>query len=271
MCFGGDGGAGEIAQQQRADEVARQQRIKDGMSSIAKVFEGSPHGVGAATSYDPSKTYYRADGSVYAPGNYSGYDYSFGGIPFEGPPGMLAHGGQLFEGTETTGGFNDAFYKKRADDYSAFATPELEKQAKAQHEQLIYALSRTGNLDSSAAIKRNADLNDEVNTQRINVANEGLNQSNALRSKVEGARSNVVAELNATGDSSAASAAALRNVQNLSQPEGYSPLGNLFASFAQGVSQIGSNASNGYGGFSGAGGRSSLFQTGKSSQRVVGG
>lgn len=205
MCFG-DGGAGKMARQQRADEVARQNRIKSGMAQVASIFDG---------------------------------------------------------------GFNDAFYKKRADDYTAFAMPQVDRQAKSAHDDLIYALSRSGNLDSSAAIKRNADLNDEVNQQRINIANTGLDQSNALRGQVENARGNVVAELNATGDSSAASASALRNIQNLNQPAGFSPLGNLFASFAQGVSQIGSNAGNGYGGFSGGG--KSLFSGGGGSQRVVGG
>lgn len=203
MCFGG-GGAGKIAKQQRADEIARQNRIKAGMVDIDRAF----------------------------------------------------------------GGFNDTFYKKRADDYIAYATPDLERQARRAHDSLIYALARTGNLDSSAMIDREAELNDEANAARIGIANTGLNQANQLRSQVENTRGNVVAELNATGDSSAAAAAALRNVQNLNQPQGYSPLGQLFASFAQGVSQIGANASNGYGGFAGTGG--GLFRT-NGSQRVVGG
>lgn len=202
MCFG-DGGAGNIARSQRADEVARQSRIKSGMASIDRTF----------------------------------------------------------------GGFNDAFYSKRASDYSAYATPQLERESRNAHENLIYALSRTGNLDSSAAIRRNADLTDEENAARIGIANTGLDQANRLRGQVENTRGNVVAELNATGDSSAASASALRNVQNLNQPAGFSPLGELFQSFAQSLSGIGSNAGNGYSGFSGGNG-GGLFRA-NSSQRVV--
>lgn len=202
MCFG-DGGAGKQAEQQRADEQARQARITSGMSAIDGAFSG----------------------------------------------------------------FNDAFYKKRANDYSAFAMPQLERQAASAHDNLIYALSRSGNLDSSAAIKRNAELNDEANQQRIGIANAGLDQANQLRGQVENSRGNVVAQLNATGDSSASTAAALRQVQAFNQPTGYSPLGNLFAGFAQTLSGIGSNAGNGYGGAAGGG----LFGAGKSSQRVVGG
>lgn len=112
-------------------------------------------------------------------------------------------------------GFNDDFYNKRAKDYVDYATPGLEKKTKAAHDNLIYALSRTGNLDSSAAIKRNTDLTKEADAARIGIANTGLNSANALRSNVEGTRGNVVAELNATGDSGAAAQSALRNAQNL--------------------------------------------------------
>lgn len=164
-------------------------------------------------------------------------------------------------------GFGDEFYNKRAADYSAYALPDVERQAKAQRENLIYALARTGNLDSSAAARRSGELTQEENAARINVANTGIDQSNQLRSQVENARSGVVAELNATGDSTAASNATMRSIQNLNQPVGFSPMGNLFASFAQGVSQIGANAGNGYGGFSGQG--RALFSPGSGSQRVV--
>lgn len=166
-------------------------------------------------------------------------------------------------------GFNDAYYAKRAKDYVDFATPTLEKQSKEAHDNLIYALARTGNLDSSAAIKKNADLEEETNAQRIGIANTGLDQANTARSNVENLRGNVVAELNATGDSSAAAQSALRTAQNLNQPQGYSPLGNLFASFAQSIGSIGANANNGYSGFFG-GGRPLFGTSAGGSQRVVG-
>jgi len=206
MCFFGDGGASKIAKQQRNDEVARQSRIRSGMSSIDQVF----------------------------------------------------------------GGFNDAFFKKRADDYSAYALPQVNQQQDQQRKQLIYALARTGNLDSSAAIDKNAELVEEGNRQRIGVANEGLNLANQLRNQVEASRGNVVAELNATGNDTAASNAAMRAIQSLNQPAGFSPLGNLFLNFADSVARIGSRAGNGYSGFAGGGGGAGLFSPGGGSMRVVG-
>jgi hypothetical protein len=170
----------------------------------------------------------------------------------------------------TFGKFNDDFYKKRYDDYMGYALPDIDRQQAQQRRDLIYALARTGNLDSSAATDKSAELTEEGNKQLLNASNEGLNQENALRSQVEQTRGNVVAELNATGDNQAASQSAMRAVQNLNQPAGFSPLGNLFLNFAQSIAQIGSRAANGYSGFMGGGSGASLFGPGGGSQRVVG-
>lgn len=212
MCFGGSSAADDIAQQQRADEVAREGRIKQGMSSIANIF----------------------------------------------------------------GKFNDGFYQKRYNDYEDYALPQVNQQQAGQRRDLIYALARDGNLDSSAAVDKSAELQELGNQQRVNAADEGLNQENALRGQVEQTRGNVVSELNATGDDQAASQSAMRAVQNLNQPAGFSPLGNLFANFANSVAMIGSRAGNGYSGFlpgmmGGGGGGASLFSNAGGAQRVVGG
>lgn len=154
---------------------------------------------------------------------------------------------------QTFGKFTPEFYDSRRANYIGYAMPQLERQLTQNRDELVYALSRTGNLDSSAAIRKNADLNYEGDVARIGVENEGQNKANALRSQVENARSNVVSQLNATGDNQAAADAAVRSAVNLETPVGYSPLGNLFASFAQSVANIGSNAANGFRGFAGGG------------------
>lgn len=205
MCFGGGGDAEKIAKQQRADEVARQNRIKAGMASIGRAF----------------------------------------------------------------GRFDKGFYNERRKDYVDYAMPDVDRQAGDVRKQLIYALSRTGNLDSSAANEKNAELAAEHAKQRVGVQNEGINQANKLRDAVERTRSGVVAELNATGDASAASASASRAVQNLHQPAGFSPLGNLFLNIANSVSQIGARSGNGYSGFMGGGNQPALYGAPSGSQRVV--
>ena len=124
-------------------------------------------------------------------------------------------------------------------------------------------------MTSSAAIKKTADLTNEFDQSRLDIANKAQTVSNDARSNVENVRANIVNQLNATGDSSAAASAALRQATTLNQPQlNFSPMTNLFANFAQGLQAIGSNARNDYGGF--ARGGSSLFSNSGGSSRVVG-
>lgn len=65
--MGKDNGSDEAAQA-RADENARQARIRAGTSRINTIFDGGTTTSGAVTgAYDPTKTYYNADGSVWTP------------------------------------------------------------------------------------------------------------------------------------------------------------------------------------------------------------
>lgn len=186
MCFGGGASsANKIAKQQRADEVAREARIKSGMGQIATAF---------------------------AP-------------------------------------FNDDYYAKQQQNYVDYAEPQLDTQLANQRKNLIYALARTGNLDSSAANKESNDLTQAGDQQKIAIQNQGLDYANTDRQNVENARSDIVSQLNATGDDTAAAQAAVRQAQNLGMPQGYSALGNMFADFANQVATIGSNSNNAYRGF----------------------
>lgn len=270
MCFGGDGGAGKIAKQQRADEVARQARIAEGMKAIAAAFDGTKRGVGAATAYDPTKTYYRADGSVFDGARGLSIGGPWGGV-FSLPedPNDLVRTGQLFTDAQQQGGFGEDYYQKRAQDYIDYATPDLERQTKRTRDDLIYALARAGNLDSSAAIQKDNELTQAADAARISIGNKGLDYANQQRSNVENVRSGLVAELNATGDSTAAAQSALRQAFNLNTPQGFSPLADVFGSFASTIAQIGSNAGNRYSGFFPS--ARPLFSPGRSSMRVVGG
>lgn len=71
MGGGGKGGGGGEAAAARRDEQERQQRIREGTARINKIFDGTTVGdnlLTAGTVYDPTKTYYTADGQVWNPG-----------------------------------------------------------------------------------------------------------------------------------------------------------------------------------------------------------
>ena len=168
------------------------------------------------------------------------------------------------------GSFTPEFYAKQRQAYMDYATPQLDREYGQTKDDLIYALSRSGLLDSSAGQAENANLSRAYDRNRIDSAGKAMDVENTARAGAEGARSNLVATLNATGDDANAAATALRQSQNLSMPQGYSPLAGLFSDVSGAISRIGSNARNDYSGLARSIG--GLFKTGgRGAQTVVGG
>src|SRR6478736_3044441 len=174
-------GSGNEAAAARADEQARQDRIRKGTARINTIFDGSNRGAGkvaAGTAFDPKATYYNADGTKWtAPaaggGGAGGGSWSpdfgkgaLGDLITKGPAmnaGAAAAGavnpadawaqavasGKVFSGTEHKGGFGDDFFNDRREAYMNYATPQLEDQYGDAQKQLTFALARGGLLDSS--------------------------------------------------------------------------------------------------------------------------
>jgi hypothetical protein len=162
MC--GGGGGGDYAAQARADEAARQARIREGMGRIDQQF----------------------------------------------------------------GGFNEAFYKNRENAYIDYANPQLDQQFKNQQNTLAYNLARNGLTASSEAARNAGELQRQFNLARSTIAGEAKNQSNQARQQVEQNRSELVNQLNATGDTQNAANASLTRANMLTQTPGFSPLGQIF-------------------------------------------
>lgn len=147
---------------------------------------------------------------------------------------LLAEG-KLYSGSQNTGGFNDAFFKGRRDAYTSFATPQLEDQYGDAQKQLIFALDRSGNLDSSARGEKMSELQKLYDIQKQNVGDKALSYETQARTGVEDARANLIATLNATGDAEGAAKSALARSQALSAPVEYSPLSQVFTDFTNGL------------------------------------
>lgn len=270
MCFGGNDGS-EEAERARRDEEARQARIKAGTERINGIFDGTTKGTGALgadAAYNPTGTYYNADGSVWAPtasssgggfggtGGFgaganryrtTGTERGRGPIAPRNGAGFTAAAqsaltpeqqfakmraeGKLFSGTEKTAAFDDAFFQGRRDAYTNYATPQLEDQYGKTQRELIFSLDRSGNLDSSARGEKMSDLQQMYDIQKQGVADKALSYETTARNSVEDARSNLIATLNATGDAEGAAKSALARSQALSAPPAYDPLGQLFTDF----------------------------------------
>ncbi|QOG06407.1 hypothetical protein IGS74_18060 [Aureimonas sp. OT7] len=88
---GGKGAAKQAsreADQARADEQARQARVRQGTDRINSIFNGSLQGagqVGAGSAFDPNATYYTADGQVWKPQAQTTTGTTAGGVPTAKP------------------------------------------------------------------------------------------------------------------------------------------------------------------------------------------
>lgn len=130
-------------------------------------------------------------------------------------------------------GFDDKFYNRRAQDYENYAAPQIGQQYTRTGNSLTYQLARAGLRNSSVAGQKRAALDLENAQQLRNVADTGRAQANELRQEVEGQRSNIVSQLNASADPGQAGSAALRTAQAYQQPTSFTPIGNAFEDFTR--------------------------------------
>lgn len=232
--MGGKSGGNE-AEKARIEEQQRQEKIRAGTSRVNTIFNGGKYGYGgieATAAYDPSKTYYNANGTVWTPG--SGGGGGTGDTGTNGGGGSwadLVKTGKLFSGFREATGFGDDFFNGRRDAYTGYANPQLENQYGDANKQLTFALDRSGLLNSSARGEKAGDLQQLYDLNKQEIADKGVSYSTQAKSSLEDARSNLISTLNATGDTEGAVNSALTRSKILSEPAAYSPLGQLFSDF----------------------------------------
>lgn len=125
--------------------------------------------------------------------------------------------------------FDDPYYADFERKNLALATPDIALQKKEANNQTLYGLARSGNLDASTAAKQYGDV-EHRNTQAIQQATDTAHTAaESLRGDVENQRSNLVSQLNATADASAAANAATSQAAILTRTPTYSPVTNIFS------------------------------------------
>lgn len=136
---------------------------------------------------------------------------------------------------DTFGRFDDQFFAGRAKAYSDFATPQLDDQLTDTKKQLIFALSRGGNLNSSTGAERFADFREAGDRARRQVESRGLDYANRARTDVERQRSDLISILNATADPEAAASGAINRVESLSATPAFDPFTATFGNLLSGL------------------------------------
>ena len=116
---------------------------------------------------------------------------------------------------------------------------------------MIYALSRGGNLASSAAGEQQKKLDMENSQFRNDIQSAGQKYAQTAQGNVETARSNLINQLTATEDPAAAARGAVQQASLLSSPPAFDPVGNFAFDTANAVNNVAGPAT-GYGGYFGS-------------------
>jgi hypothetical protein len=140
--------------------------------------------------------------------------------------------------------FNDAFYNNRANAYSAYATPQLEKQYADARDELTYALSRGGLLNSTEAGRRQADLRTQYDRQRQAIVDQGMTLANQTRGDVENTRSSLISQAGTAADPGSIAATASDRVGVLTANPTFSPLAQLFSNVSGSLAAANRGAGN---------------------------
>lgn len=127
--------------------------------------------------------------------------------------------------------FDDDFFSGQQQRYIDYAMPQVEDQKAKAGKELLFAMDRAGQTEGSARADLSGELQKRFDLQAQKVRDDGLAYGTQSRTQVEGARSDLIAMLNATGDAEGAAQSAIARSAALSQPAAYSPIGSLFADF----------------------------------------
>ena len=134
--------------------------------------------------------------------------------------------------------FGDDYYKGYQNDYTGFYNPQLDRQFGEATGKTTAAMADRGTLDSSVGSNAFADLTRQNAEARTNIANEGIDASNKLRGTVENAKSGLYSLNEASADPQAINAQAIGQATSLVAPPVYSPLGQVFATAVNSLSNF---------------------------------
>lgn len=147
--------------------------------------------------------------------------------------------------------FTPDYYSGIQKDYLNYETPQLDDQYSTAKNALTMQLADQGNLNSSAGAYQYGQLSNRYNSALTTLNDNALSTADNLQSSVAAARQNLYNSLNQSGSAGAATTGAVDQAAALSQPQTFSPLGQLFGDVLQaGQSQanLERGAAAGYGG-----------------------
>lgn len=129
-------------------------------------------------------------------------------------------------------GFDPAFYNRRKQDYVNFAMPQLGDEARMTQNRLIYGLADRGLLGSNVAGQQQQAFQNEVSKQQQGIVDAAFGQAQNLQRDVEGQKSSLISQLQASADPNSVSQQAIASASGFSAPSAFQPISGLFSNFA---------------------------------------
>jgi len=210
-------------EQARADEEARQARIKQGRSQIDALFDR-----GETLKTPETKTQYTdpaKDLEAWRTYQATGY--------YQQPSETITTPA-TWEKTQPA--FDKAYYDARKQAYIDNYTPQLADQFNKARADMTYALARAGLTRSSAATDQVARLNEANAVQTGTIGSQAEDFVSKQRSNVEDQRANLVSQLQSSADPGGTANLALARTQSIrAEPVTYSPLGDVFNGIVSGI------------------------------------
>ena len=133
--------------------------------------------------------------------------------------------------------FTPDFYKAREKAYIDYYRPQLDDQFADAQKKLTYWLADRGLLESSARNDKTADLTKLFDTGVRQISSGALDLSNKTKGDVERTRASLIADARDSADPTYSGGAATSSMQALAQPESFSPLADMFATFTGALGQ----------------------------------
>lgn len=251
LYFKGKGGSSGSKQMEQM-EAQRQARISAAVNTINNIFDPRPYqkGVEAATSFDPTKMYYNADGTRFSAATTSKGALKGGGkgnSRYQNVNGQLwdmqavndaLAKGQLYSGVETiTPDSREKLYQEQKQAIFDINAKELDDQFQNAERANRFGLARNGLMGGSADIESNAKLQDKVSEGLIQAQAKGEEAASQLRTNDEQSKASLIAMAQSgidTGTAQQMAASQLAaNAQTALGNRGGATIDRLFDSLSQ--------------------------------------
>jgi hypothetical protein len=142
------------------------------------------------------------------------------------------------------GQFDDNFFNQRAQSFTDFAMPQLDRQYQDQMRQLTAALARSGNLNSSVRGNLMGQLQREYDTGKLSLADQARGFADQARTGVSAAQARLMESNAQLADPGTIRNSAMAEAQGLMANPQFQNLGQMLSNLSANVGPAGSRQAN---------------------------